>query len=508
MVLENILVLAITFIIVVIATFIRFKGSELFNKWVLVIASFLVIEIYGLLIGSLYFGWAALLFIGMTVICFGLVGGLLSSALISLQLQLYQNESAIYLFVSFLVFAISLFFISKGIRSIKFESDRRLSSLLHNSKQLNVFREVSLSMQQTLHLEKLLQTILTSVTAGHGLGFNRAMILLMEDEGKKLRGKMGTGPMTVEEGFATWEEISRKKYELKELIQIKETEEATDRNLNDRIKRLEISLDQSSFLLKALDSGTPLHIKEFDQHDKTLMEFVREFTIIEMAVFPLINQGNKVGVLIIDNPVNKRPIADSDIDSVIPLANQAAIAIHHAHLYKKIEDMALKDGLTGLLNQRAFESKMEEYCRTECSEQFSLMMIDIDSFKHFNDTNGHLLGNQVLTQTAKVINDTLAEGQFAFRFGGEEFIVLLPNSDIEYASLLAEKIRENVELTNFPCGETQPLGRLTVSIGAASNAVRNSIQVQELLDTADKALYEAKRTGRNRVVIDKGVRLS
>jgi diguanylate cyclase (GGDEF)-like protein len=225
----------------------------------------------------------------------------------------------------------------------------------------------------------------------------------------------------------------------------------------------------------------------------------------ELAIIPLINQGIKVGVLIIDNPVNKKPITATDMDSVMLLANQAAIAIHHSNLYSQIEEMAHKDGLTGLYNQRVFQNVLSELYSKSSQESLSLIILDIDSFKHFNDTNGHMLGNQVLILLAEVIRRTIGDRHIAFRFGGEEFVVLLPDTDLEAASIMAETIRSNVENTVFPCGDKQPKGRLTISLGVSSTTNSRYATPDGLVESADQALYKAKELGKNRVVVFKGV---
>ncbi|WP_438348552.1 GGDEF domain-containing protein [Paenibacillus sp. FA6] len=443
--------------------------------------------------------WMLLIFIGMSVICFHAYGGI-ASVLISWCIVFAQTgESNVFVLCIYSLVAAGVYVLTEYIRNVKIESDDWLSKLSLNSKQLNVFKEVSFSIQQTLNLQKLLHTILTSVTAGHGLGFNRAMILLVDEDGTKLKGIMGTGPMTVTEGYAVWDRITKSKYKLLDLIEGKETEKSVDLLLNEQVKGLEIPLDEPNFLYQALESGEPLHITRIDESDNTLWLFAHQFNMSELVVFPLISQGMKVGVLIIDNPVNKKPITPSDVDSVTHLANQASIAIQHIHLYGKIEDLAIKDGLTGLFNQRSLQTYLEQHLG-EPQGTLSIILLDIDHFKHFNDTNGHLLGNQVLIQLADVIRNSIMEDHVAFRFGGEEFVILLPHTNKEIACFVAERIRSNVENAPFPCREGQPSGRLTISLGVASSEELGALTSLELVDVADQAMYKAKKTGRNKVV--------
>ncbi|MBE4907827.1 sensor domain-containing diguanylate cyclase [Bacillus luteolus] len=497
------------FVLTIFINFLRFKVSTFINKWILLFSSLLIVLLDTLLYGSLHTGWLLLMFIGISVLCFKRIGGLVSVGISWLITIVQSGHSNLLMLMSYLLFAICFYFVLIVIENFKKERNDYLQKLIVNSKQLNVFREVSFSMQQTRQLQKLLQMILTSVTAGYGLGFNRAMILLMNDEGNMLKGIMGTGPMSAAEGYATWENLTKHKYKLNDLIEIKEKEQETDQLLNERVKRLEIALDEPNFLNRTLETGLPLHIKKIDESDEILVNFIRVFSMSELAVFPLITQGKKVGVLIIDNPVNKRPITPDGIDSVIPLANQAAVAIEQSHLYRKVEEMALRDGLTGLYNQRAFQLQLVENYPTEEKDEnnvLSLIILDIDFFKHFNDKNGHLLGNEVLMQLAEVINETIRPRDLAFRFGGEEFVVLLPATYQDEARLIAEQLRKNVESTAFPNGEKQPNGRLTISLGVSSTMSVKSSNPHYLVDEADKALYRAKETGKNKVVMGEGAK--
>lgn len=489
------------FIVAIVANYIRFKTSDNLNKLILVLSSLTLAGIDAIMLDSLNLKWILLIFIGTSSVCFKLYGGVIAGVFAWFILYMQTGENGFLDLVMFLIFSGAISLLANYFNKIKTESNKWRSLLNVNSRQLNVFREVSSSMQRTLNLQKLLQTVLTSVTAGHGLGFNRAIIFLINEEGTKLNGIMGTGPMTAEEGFATWENITKNRYKLQDLIEIKESEQNTDASLNERVKGLEISLDEPNFLYKTLESGEPLHIMDMSQEDKALRIFADQFAMTELAVFPLVNQGIKVGALIIDNPVNKKPITPADIESVLPLANQAATAIQHARLYAQIEEMALKDGLTGLFNQRAFQTFIGEHFTKDQQEPFSLIIIDIDFFKHFNDTNGHLLGNQVLIQLAEEIRNSIRDSDMAFRFGGEEFVILLPATGLENARTVAERVRANIESRSFPNGDKQPEGRVTISLGVAvadGHGLRNA---DELVEAADQALYEAKRTGKNKVVV-------
>jgi diguanylate cyclase (GGDEF)-like protein len=127
-------------------------------------------------------------------------------------------------------------------------------------------------------------------------------------------------------------------------------------------------------------------------------------------------------------------------------------------------------------------------------------MIDIDHFKTFNDNHGHLMGDRVLQSVADLLERSIRKADILARFGGEEFVILLPEIDKERGRKVAEKLRRVVERADFPKGETQPLGRITISLGLASFP-EDSGHAPELLERADRALYIAKTLGRNQVAV-------
>lgn len=492
-------ILQVTILAIIFASLantVRFKYSTRLNQYILLLTTILLIGMEGVFFRFTNLHWILFLFIYISVVSFNILGAIFSFLIASILIILFNNDFSFIPY--YLIFIISIYVFQYYTRRKKEEKEELLRLLIDNSKQLNIFKEVSSLMQQTVELKKLLQTILTSVTAGYGLGFNRAIILLVNEDQTKLNGVMGAGPMTAEEGYDTWERLTKNHFNLIELIKMKETEESTDLPLNESVKQLEIDLNEPHFLYKALHSGKPLRLNKTDHLDTLAKSFFNKFNMTEIVVFPLIHQKEKLGILIIDNLINTKPITEEGIESVIPLANQAAIAIQQSNLYEKIEGMALHDGLTGLLNQRAFQTNLEHYFKRR-KDSLAVILLDIDFFKHFNDTNGHLQGNQVLVQLAEVIRQSIRTEDIAFRFGGEEFIVLLPNTKMGQAREIAERIRENVEMTKFPFGENQPGGRLTVSIGVASTELNHYLNGKELVEAADQALYKAKGNGKNRV---------
>ena len=180
--------------------------------------------------------------------------------------------------------------------------------------------------------------------------------------------------------------------------------------------------------------------------------------------------------------------------------NQAAVAIENAIVYERVENLAATDGLTGLFNRRYLDGALErELARADRSgSSLALLLIDIDHFKSFNDTYGHAMGDLVLKKVATTLQRCLRQADVLARFGGEEFVVLLPQVGERGAVESAERIRAALERSGIHPGGRRK--QLTVSIGLAM--LRDHADSSEsLLHAADEALYRAKDAGRNRVVV-------
>jgi len=168
---------------------------------------------------------------------------------------------------------------------------------------------------------------------------------------------------------------------------------------------------------------------------------------------------------------------------------------------RTIERLSMLDELTDLPNRRSFESQLAlEWARsTREKTPISILMIDVDRFKNFNDTYGHIQGDIALQAIANVFSEKLRRpGDFAARWGGEEFTVLLPNTDLSGALEIAEHIRRGTESMQIPCIDS-PVRKITVSIGVNTRKNRQDDTIDEFILGADKSLYDAKLKGRNRV---------
>ena len=218
----------------------------------------------------------------------------------------------------------------------------------------------------------------------------------------------------------------------------------------------------------------------------------------ERRAYPLVLAGQVTAVLEVETP-----IVDDDTDQVLSsLLSTAAAALESAHLHSTARELADMDGLTHLPNRRRFENDIDaewERCR-RYGRPLSLVMMDLDHFKRLNDQHGHLLGDQVLREVAVAIGGVLRSTDTAYRYGGEEIVVLLRETGLEDGAAAAERLRAavaGVQLTDRP--------DITISTSAGVAARHSTMShYTGLVAQADKALYEAKRAGRDRVEVDGG----
>jgi len=251
-------------------------------------------------------------------------------------------------------------------------------------------------------------------------------------------------------------------------------------------------------VLRAVYSARPVNIRDTGQ---TIDYVANQEGIASELVVPMVSQGRIVGVIDLQSPVAYRYESD-DVRRIQKIAEQAAGAVESALMQDELFDMARRDRLTGLHNLRYFEEKYaEEFDRaSRYGYPFSLIVLDIDDFKVYNDTFGHPMGNLLLKRLTVAVRNALREVDIPVRYGGEEFVCILPLTDIRVAEEVAERIRQRVLDANpdIPHAETQPGGCVSVSLGVASFPV-DSRERDELFEIADQRMYSAKRAGKNRV---------
>ena len=175
------------------------------------------------------------------------------------------------------------------------------------------------------------------------------------------------------------------------------------------------------------------------------------------------------------------------------------------HRYMVEKRNALIDPLTKIYNRKAVFFSLERELKK--SERYghptSLALIDLDFFKKYNDTQGHVAGDRLLLRFANLLKETLREYDVYGRYGGEEFIVVFPETSVSEAFAVCERLRKVIEETHFPGQEDMPFGKVTISIGISEVKGKRKATMEEILHHADQLLYKAKGEGRNRVLYEK-----
>lgn len=217
-------------------------------------------------------------------------------------------------------------------------------------------------------------------------------------------------------------------------------------------------------------------------------------------VTPVIVKKSVEGIICLGPRVGDKEYDKKDLEHLTILVNFISGAIENAALYNEVEELSYTDGMTTLHNYRYFELRLkEEVSRHHRTKNgLSLLILDIDHFKIFNDTLGHQAGDEVLRTLAAILKETVRDNDIVARYGGEEFAIILPSVPPKGAAILAERIRKLISETPVPGEEVQPGGKLTVSIGSASMP-QDTDDWKDLIYKADTALYTAKRSGRNQV---------
>jgi diguanylate cyclase (GGDEF)-like protein len=229
----------------------------------------------------------------------------------------------------------------------------------------------------------------------------------------------------------------------------------------------------------------------------------RHYKTDSFISYPIAIGGRKVGVLNVTDKSGGRAYDEVDLSLLEIIGPQVALALERAEWQERATEfqlMSITDALTSLPNRRYMEERLaEELNRSKRYDYpMSFLMIDIDDFKVYNDKNGHQAGDVALQITAHCLKSALRSADVASRYGGEEFCILLPQTGMTEAGTIADRIRDRVSTTQFPHGKTQPLGRVTISVGVSTFS-KNIDTSENMIAAADRALYRAKSLGKDRV---------
>ncbi|WP_371369156.1 diguanylate cyclase [Sporomusa rhizae] len=330
--------------------------------------------------------------------------------------------------------------------------DFQLMDLDHAHRKLSALYRITAIVQKTVDEKEVLEEIVDGIT--RELGFANAAIFLLDPESQELVNK-------------------------------------AHRGYNDHVR---ISLGQG-ITGYAVQHRELVYVPDIRLEPRYIPGSSNGLS--EVAI-PLIVNDQVIGLLDVET-TEEQALKAYDLDLLRSLASQIAMTIAHANHVSKACTEASTDGLTNVYNYRHFRNTLNlEFKRaSRYNRPLSLLMIDIDYFKHYNDINGHLYGDDALKAVADLVRQNCRDTDFVFRYGGEEFVVLLPETAIAQAHIIAERIRKAIAEYPFQNSSTQPGGSLTVSIGIAGYP-DDAESETELIGAADTALYSAKRSTRNR----------
>lgn len=367
--------------------------------------------------------------------------------------------------------------------------------------EFSMLYEVSNAMRTTLNLDQILYIILTALTAHEGLGFNRAMLFLVNEKENVLEGVMGIGPHSAEEAGKIWQSISSK-MTLEDFIAAYDSfKKDRESKLNSIVKGIKIPLrEDMGILALTILEGMPFEITTEEAKKMVDPEIKKTLNAEFFVTVPLKAKDKILGAILVDNVFNKKPITKSDVRMLTMFANHAGLAIENSRLYEDMVYLSNIDYMTKMWNYGRFQQFLSlelEKARDDKST-LSLVMIDVDNFKLYNDTFGHLAGDEALRQISDILRNRSRKGDLVARYGGEEFAVIMPSTSKESARISVERLRSDIERffsSQRPMAENK---QVTISAGIATYPEDASTK-DELISRADFAMYEAKRGGKNKI---------
>ena len=349
---------------------------------------------------------------------------------------------------------------AKEVREYSVKLEKINTQLDQNILQLFTLYNVSKAAASTFEVDKLFNQVVEKVN--QGLSLHRINVMLVDDNRKEMYVVAGIG-------------------------------------MPERAMDIRVRLGEGVYGRAALTGQAEIVKDVANQSRFTLIEGLDD-DVSSIICSPFKGKDRVLGLLNAYR-LEGGVFNEADLELLAAVSSQVGMALENARLFQEAKTLAITDGMTSLYNHRYFQERFrEEFERANRYKRpLSLVMMDIDFFKHYNDTHGHPQGDELLKGFSAILKKLARESDIACRYGGEEFVVILPETLGESALVMAERVRKAIEANDFPGGETQPGGRVTVSMGVSSYT--EGMSVDELLKTADNALYRAKEEGRNRVCV-------
>jgi diguanylate cyclase (GGDEF)-like protein len=247
--------------------------------------------------------------------------------------------------------------------------------------------------------------------------------------------------------------------------------------------------------------GAPLAVPDVDKDSRFSSKVDRysRFKTKSVMCAPIVSKGRTIGVLEVINKRNGGSFTEVDLNILLKLVNQAALAVERLLLHQKLEELVVTDDLTNLFNTRHLNRSIENEVQRSMrySTAVSLIFMDLDYFKDINDNYGHLVGSKVLVEVGQILINQLRSIDTVARYGGDEFVIVLPQTMLKNAMVIAERMRKALASHTFLKSEGYSL-RLSASFGVASYP-ESAKSKEDLIKLADESMYSVKKRARNGV---------
>ena len=337
-----------------------------------------------------------------------------------------------------------------------------LESLAFQSSSLTTLRHITARMLASTDVDEALYLMLAGITSGYGLSFDRAALFMWDAARDAFAGAKAIGPYDDAEAHRIWEAIELEGMTIERLI---------DDYANHRFDtRFQQWIQSKTLAASATEEDARLALGASS----------------EIVLAPMQARGNRLGLIFADNCYSKERITKDQVEHLRLYVDQTALVWENLSLLARVAEHARTDALTGILNRRAFEARFEqERSRSARSgASLSLVIIDVDYFKNTNDSRGHEAGDAVLRALGQLLGGTLRTHDVLARYGGDEFVVLLPDANVEQLTATAKRI-----------GAAAKAADISLSIGGATWP-QSCAGLDGLFAAADEQVYRAKRDGR------------
>jgi diguanylate cyclase (GGDEF)-like protein len=376
--------------------------------------------------------------------------------------------------------------VARKVLSSLFEGSdvtRVLEHFAFQSSNLATLQRITNRMLQATDVDRALYVMLSGITSGHGLGFNRAALFVHDEPRRAFVGSKAIGPADEAEAHRIWEAIELEEKSLDGMLE-DSSEQRFDTRFQQLVQSVSLKLgphDDDEVASALVEPGCVFSASLPSNPSLKKLDPVNGFVLAAIR-----SHGHVRGLLFADNRYSKSPITKEQLEHIGFWIDQTALVWENLSLLARVEALARTDALTGVLNRREFEARFEAE-RSRCKRSgasCSLIAIDIDRFKAINDTGGHAAGDEILRKLGALLRKNLREHDIAARLGGDEFVVLLPDATTEQLTAATQRI-----------GALARLEGISLSIGGATWP-GDAADLDALLCTADAQLYAAKKAGR------------